>query len=495
MKIRFIFGLAMLMTVAGSCKKNEEKETNSFTASIEVDESSKTSLNGNKVFWETGDKIMVYNDNASHVYTLSGNGPTQLGTFTTTGGLQPTTSSYWGVYPYNSCTALNRGNDQFTFSFNASSQPYTSSGFADELNPMAGKNTNPSYPTRLYFRNAFSVLKIVATGNDCAIDAIELTTNGSNNSLTGTFVYDYGNQTLSLSSGTGNVITLTGISTKLTSSPQTFYFVVPPQALADGFTITYKNGTSTVDTKTVDASTVSSHYNLAPNKMLSLTMRVEAQVQYVHNLLPELDVNGQNWTVSRHILKNYNYDNSHYPNEALIPSGNTWVIETASVYFSQSQNQTVTCNEGFIYTANGHHPQLTVGHTYYISWLSRTETEQGKSITQEVFWPERAWHVIPVSNTQYVTSNTVLWKKNSYVFTLSQSIWIEDPQLGPVVDGLHKIRFDINNGGNNIRHFCFADPILIDLTADYTNQGRPIPNKATLDGKAYFFGQRDIDTW
>lgn len=478
MKIRFIFGLAMLMTVAGSCKKNEEKETNSFTASIEVDESSKTSLNGNKVFWETGDQIMVYNDNASHVYTLSGNGPTQLGTFTTTGGLQPTTSSYWGVYPYNSCTALNRGNDQFTFSFNASSQPYTSSGFADELNPMAGKNTNPSYPTRLYFRNAFSVLKIVATGNDCAIDAIELTTNGSNNSLTGTFVYDYGNQTLSLSSGTGNTITLTGISKTLSSSEETFYFVVPPTALANGFTITYKNGTSTVDTKTVDASTVSSHYNLAPNKMLSLTMRVEAAG--VRNLLPETksDVGGTfNYT--------WFYVNSHgeLTNKVNIVNPQYMLMATSYPDLPSTLNNTnsivvttqSTRDEGYIFSKDVIHFDNT--HTYYLRWYTLTQLNitGNKQVTHDCYWP--------IAEPVFIGGSTCVqgrWKMHSA---------IREANTTSHVSGDYQVRFDINNqqyvaGGIWNGHHTFAGAMLIDLT----EAGLAGLSQAQLDAKPYFYG-------
>ena len=77
MKIRHIICMALLMVVAGACKKNQE--TSSFSASIEIDES-KTYLDGMKVKWSAGDQIIVYGNGDSKTYGLSAGANTQTGT-------------------------------------------------------------------------------------------------------------------------------------------------------------------------------------------------------------------------------------------------------------------------------------------------------------------------------------------------------------------------------------------------------------------------------
>ena len=175
----------------------------------------------------------LYGNGDSKAYTLSSGANSQTATFTTTGGVQPT-NIYRAFYPASSCTGVS--GDVFTFTMPAT-QTYTSGGFMNTLNPMAAKNDG-SGGTTLGFKNVFAILKVNATGNNCPITSIELTTEGSAYQLSGSFTFDYSGPTTSLSSGTGNKITLTGISTTLTSAAQTFYFVVPPAALGNGFTVT-----------------------------------------------------------------------------------------------------------------------------------------------------------------------------------------------------------------------------------------------------------------
>ena len=152
MKIRHIICMALLMAVAGACKKNQE--TSSFSASIEIDES-KTYLDGMKVKWSAGDQIIVYGNGDSKTYGLSAGANTQTGTFTTTGGVQPA-NTYRAFYPSTSCTGVS--GDIFTFTIPAT-QTYTAGGFNNNLNPMAGKNDG-SGGTLIGFRNACAVLKV-----------------------------------------------------------------------------------------------------------------------------------------------------------------------------------------------------------------------------------------------------------------------------------------------------------------------------------------------
>ena len=128
MKTSLIIGMALLMAVASSCKKKENQDTSSFSASIEVDDS-RTYLEGLKVKWTAGDQIEVYGNGDHKTYTLSSGATYQTATFT-----MPAT------------------------------QTYTANGFMTKLNPMAAK-TEGGGATLLKFKNTFSVLKVSATGN------------------------------------------------------------------------------------------------------------------------------------------------------------------------------------------------------------------------------------------------------------------------------------------------------------------------------------------
>ena len=446
MKTRHIIGLALLMTAAGACKKNQEQDTSTFSAGIEVDDS-RTHLDGMKVKWDTGDAIEVYGNGSEHkTYTLSGQAGGQTATFTTTGGVQPA-QTYRAFYPAANCTSVS--GDVFTFTMPAT-QTYTANGFMNQLNPMAGKNDG-SGGTTLGFRNAFAILKVNATGNNCAITSIELTTTGNAYQLSGTFSFDYTNTSTTLSSGTGNKITLSGISTTLTNTAQTFYFVVPPAALADGFTITYKNGTSTVYTNTVDAATVSSNYSLEPNKMLSLTMTVEASG--VTNLLPEMVP--ANWNVSDGApLSEYNYG------------------AIRGVKFSNSST-----SEIFLRPSNPTTVLFQIGHTYYVRFYANMG-DYGGTQTFEFFWPE-APGCNPINGRNYIGANNT-WKMYSAIYS---------PSYSP--SGNYSPRIDFNGDSNFTTRECrAAGAMLIDLTDAYNKTGinYPAMTQAQLDGRSYFSG-------
>ena len=156
------------------------------------------------------------------------------------------------------------------------------------------------------------------------------------------------------------------------------------------------------------------------------------------------------------------------------PQGNIIVMTTTAV------------NEGYISPKVAYYPILHIGHTYYIRWWSKKEMNYYGQVSYEVFWPEMP---NPIVSDTYGTS-TQNWVRFSYVLTLQQSQWPSQT----VTDGNYKIRFDVNNRKytGTYRH---ADCMLIDLTADYTNQGRSVPSKSELDGKSYFYGKVDIDRW
>ena len=147
---------------------------------------SRTYLDGVKVKWTAGDQIVVYGNSDHKTYTLSNGDGTQTATFTTTGGVQPA-STYHAFYPASACSDVS--GDVFTFTMPAT-QTYTAGGFGNNLNPMAAKNDGNG-GTMLRFKNACALLKVNATGNNCPITSIELTTTGNAYQLSGSFTFDY----------------------------------------------------------------------------------------------------------------------------------------------------------------------------------------------------------------------------------------------------------------------------------------------------------------
>lgn len=472
MKARHILGLAVLMAVAGSCKKNQNQDTSSFSASIEVDES-RTYLDEMKVKWSAGDQIIVYGDgapNAPKTYTLSSGATTQTATFTTTGGVQPA-STYRAFYPASSCRGVS--GDVFTFSM-PDTQTYTANGFMNNLNPMAGKNDGNG-GTTLGFKNAFAVAKFSTKGNR-SVSKIELEV-PSGKYVSGTFTFNYADGTTTHSSGGTQVITLNCANpVDLNSTTEEdFYFVLPPGSIDNGFTIRYyqPNSNTPFATKTVEASTPG--IALARNTIKTFHATAEAQVHYVHNLLPE--------TVSD-VLGSFNYwwDNVDIvnPDYTLASSSGcpSTLVNTKSIVVKPNTSY----GEGYIYSKNKVH--FNKDHIYYVRWYTLDQLN-GENVTHDCYWP--------IAEPAFVSGSPCrrgVWKMHSIKRYANTPFETQDDF----------VRFDVNNnqfgqGGGWNGHHTFAGAMLIDLTEDYTNQGLDIPPSVDLNAKPYFIGQRDIDTW
>ena len=482
MKTRLIIGMALLMAVASSCKKKENQDTSSFSASIEVNDS-RTYLDGMKVKWTAGDQIEVYGNGDHKTYTLSSGATYQTATFTTTGGVQPT-NTYRAFYPADNCTGVS--GDVFTFTMPAT-QTYTANGFMTNLNPMAAKNEGGG-ATLLKFKNAFSVLKVSATGNRTVTKVVLTVPSG--NYVSGTYTFDYSTGNTTRTSDGGNTLELTcdgnGVALDA-STPTYFYFVLPPGTLPAGSTIAFYKSGSNTPFYTSGATTTAQ--TLERNHIHTVTLNAQEAEKYVTNLLPELTSDFAGWSIEGNpgggqpsiAITHITYTNDHYTNEATHPSG------TYS-YLLTNPNNVVEC---FVKSSSA--IPYTQGHVYYVRWMSRKEkwtinggatwsSDNMKCFSQDVFWPADANHQW-VNSYAGVNNAGYLWEQNSAVFTHTST-------------GSNFIRFDFNNRFNNTNFvfyfFCFADAMLIDLTACYADQGYDIPSIDELDSKPYFFGQTVI---
>lgn len=426
-----------------------------------------------KVKWSAGDQIIVYGNGDSKTYGLSAGANTQTGTFTTTGGVQPA-DTYRAFYPAANCTGLS--GDVFTFTMPAT-QTYTAGGFNNNLNPMAAK-TNGGGATLLMFKNAFAVLKVSVKGSH-TVSKVVLTV-PSGNYVYGTYTFNYNTGATTRSSGGSNTLELTcGNGVTLNASTATdFYFVLPPGTLPSGSTIAFYQSGSNTPFHTTSSTT--SAQTLARNHIYTATVNAE---KYVTNLLPGLTTDYAGWTIEK---SGYMYfANSNYANY-----GETFYPASTYCYALNASLSELEC-----YIKSSSAIQYKNGHQYYLRWWSRKEkwsldgsnwnTANMECFTQDFYWPideNHRWVRLftnPAPHTNY-------WEKHSRIISQTSS-------------GSSKVRFDFNNGFNStpflFSYFCFSDPMLIDLTETYTNQGLAIPTQAQLDAKAYFVGTRTLSNW
>ena len=465
-----LFGMVALLFATTSCKK-QETDTSTIRASIVMEnDGDKTYLySDNRVGWSADDVIRVWGASGDQKdYTLTDNSTDpRNGTFSCGhGGVQPG-NSYLGFYPTSLFSSRNGDNITFTTS---GSQTYVNNTFNNNANPMAAKASEPNLP----FKNAFGLLKIELKGN-YTVTKIELS--DPSNALWGAFTVNAGtmNVTKPARTSTNSVLTMTCSKALDATTASNFYYMVPPGSFSSGFTVNVYRGTN--GSTLVDTYTTSTAHTIASNHIKIMQATSTVVTPKVTNLLPVLATDGSGWAFDRVNYASTSYAPSHYSSETNRPTGNTFVIET-----SQSQV------EGFVKSANA--ISYTNGHQYYLRWMSRKEaniTYNGilwnvnnngpyTAFTQDVYWPiDEAHRWVSI----WGGSGTVLWETNSLVFTQTAT-------------GSSQIRFDINNATWVMHHYCFADAMLIDLTADYANQGFSIPTKAQLDSKPYFYGQRDI---
>lgn len=481
MKARHILGLAVLMAVAGSCKKNQNQDTSSFSASIEVDES-RTYLDGMTVKWSEGDKIIVYGDGAPKTYTLSTGDGTQTATFTTTGGVQPA-STYRAFYPASSCRGVS--GDVFTFSMPAM-QTYTANGFMNNLNPMAGKNDGNG-GTLIGFKNAFAVLKLQTRGN-VAVTKVEVTV--PSGALYGNYTFDPTSGTTTYVDGGGSTITLNcGGGVALNENSDTdFYIVLPPGCLSGGFDVKYYRATNpNTPFATTSVPSNATGLNLLRNTIKRISLTAEAPVEYVYNLLPSAQI--ANWDAS---------------------------------YFTSATDATHQGYPSFDITTNANEPEaffvtkntieLTHNHWYYLRWTSWASNKD--KCTHDAYWPIDGRGSVVNLHTSTNDSNQQngvayfrkITKGNESVYTTStnypmKTLAASAYQVNSVIfkaeifgSGNHQFRIDANNNkaSFNYRLLC---PMLIDLTEYYgpSYNGGDVIN--TLGNKAYFEGRHEKDTW
>lgn len=230
-----------------ACNKDKENQGEAvFTATTEH-LGGRTSLdpNNGQINWMAGDRIVIGNDNdETATFSLrSGEGTTEGG-FGTADDFN-TVGPFVAAYPETATIA----NDVVTFNLPATQAIGETGTFANGANPMVACSDDKN----LQFKNLCGGLGIRLKGVGAHVSAVRITSKNTSEKLWGTFevsncAANEPTLTEAANNQGSNVITLT-CNVTLTTAAKTFFVMLPPGTLANGFTTEVLDGNEVLTTK------------------------------------------------------------------------------------------------------------------------------------------------------------------------------------------------------------------------------------------------------
>ena len=201
-----------------------------FTASQENGSATRTAIGTEdgktKIWWSQGDKIKVTNGTDANDFTLqSGEGTTKA----TFGGELPVSEGYYAIYPSQT---VNFSGNKFTGVQLKAEQEAVEGSFDKEAAIMVAKSNGTNLP----FKNVIAYFKVTPKF-DCS--EIVVKANKSEEVLAGKFdvtIADNGIPTIGNLTDGSNTVKLKGTIT----AGKTYYIVLLPGTLSEGFTVTLK---------------------------------------------------------------------------------------------------------------------------------------------------------------------------------------------------------------------------------------------------------------
>lgn len=241
--------IAMLMAMASCSSSDDEvaeiKEESklvpmTFTATQESNAETRSALNNsNGVDWQAGDEISVFDGTGAgcnHQFSLTGDA--SLGKFSGIASSEAT--SFTAVYPYTEGAQLESDGIVSGITLPAE-QTATPNSFDPKAALMMAYSTDKS---KLDFKNAVSLVKVTT---QFACKKIVLSANediAGTGKLTMTFDNDTYTSSFTFNSGSSKTITLKP-ATGESFDAGTYYIVVPPTTLTNGFSISFINSADT----------------------------------------------------------------------------------------------------------------------------------------------------------------------------------------------------------------------------------------------------------
>lgn len=234
--------IAMLMAMASCSSSDDEvaeiKEESklvpmTFTATQESNVGTRTALKGGYgVDWQTSDKISVFDGQGNRTFTLTED--VEDGKFSGTASSEAI--SFTAVYPYTEGAQLESDG-----SVSGIELPAEQTAIPNSFDPKAAlMMANTTDKSKLEFKNAVSLVKVTT---QFACKKIVLSANediAGTGTLTMTFDNDTYTSSFTFNSGSSKTITLKP-ATGESFDAGTYYIVVPPTTLTNGFSISFIN--------------------------------------------------------------------------------------------------------------------------------------------------------------------------------------------------------------------------------------------------------------
>jgi len=199
-----------------------------FTASAGTD--TRTQLTSdNKVVWQAGDEISIFDGAGNHKFTTKGSGASAVFS-----GNAASTSTYYALYPYQEGATLS-GN--VIKNVTLPSEQTAKAGSFDAASNLSVATA--SSDLQLVFKNVVSLVKFSVSNNQASkVRKVKLTSHDATAVLTGTVDITLGSQPAATpASGQQPYATL--IADNGLEAGQYYYFAVLPSVLNAGFSLTF----------------------------------------------------------------------------------------------------------------------------------------------------------------------------------------------------------------------------------------------------------------
>lgn len=243
--------IAALALLLAACGNEEIIENNEVGTAVKVPMTftvgtpqTRTSLNGTDVYWTEGDKVAINDGTYTNEFTAT----TVSGSSATLTGEAALADTYIAFYPNKILESITSGYITFTL---PAEQTATPGGFAENLNPSWAQ-TKADDNSSLKFHNLCALVKFtIAEGADVTgIESFSL--QGANGELLAGRQYyrPSSNKRVSYSNDSFTEVLLKGGFT----AGETYYFVVNPVTLTNGFSLVYTNNADRIFSKSISQS-------------------------------------------------------------------------------------------------------------------------------------------------------------------------------------------------------------------------------------------------
>lgn len=243
--------IAALALLLAACGNEEIIENNEVGTAVKVPMTftvgtpqTRTSLNGTDVYWTEGDKVAINDGTYTNEFTAT----TVSGSSATLTGEAALADTYIAFYPNKILESITSGYITFTL---PAEQTATPGGFAENLNPSWAQ-TKADDNSSLKFHNLCALVKFtIAEGADVTgIESFSL--QGANGELlAGRQYYQPSrNKRDYYSNDSFTEVLLKGDF----AAGETYYFVVNPVTLTNGFSLVYTNNAGRIFSKSISQS-------------------------------------------------------------------------------------------------------------------------------------------------------------------------------------------------------------------------------------------------